>query len=71
MINVLPSEEIIEQRIKRLREAKGVSQEKAASDLGISHSAYTKYENNGLRPKDETKVKIANYYGVTVQELFY
>lgn len=70
-MTILPSEEIIEERLKSLRKAKGVSQEEVARAIGISFSAYTKYENNGLRPKDSTKIKIAEYYGVTVDELFY
>lgn len=39
--------------------------------VGIGRSALNNYEL-GLRiPRDEIKVKLANYYGKSVQELFF
>lgn len=42
-----------------------------ASDVGISLSAIAMYEIGARVPRDEIKVKLANYYGVSVQELFF
>lgn len=42
-----------------------------AQDLGISHSAYVKYERNERVPRDELKKKIALYFGETVQSIFF
>ena len=42
-----------------------------AAELGISRAALSNYELDKRRPKDEMKVKIAEFYGVTVTELFF
>lgn len=42
-----------------------------AKDLGISSSTLAMYETGKRVPRDETKVKIANYYDVDLVELFY
>ena len=47
------------------------SQAKVATDLGISISALSMYENNQRIPRDEIKLLIAQYYGKTVQEIFF
>lgn len=38
---------------------------------GITQSALSNYENGIRVPRDATKVVLANYYGVTVESLFY
>lgn len=47
------------------------SRSKAAREIGISVSRLGNYEYGKRVPNDEAKVLLANYYGVTVQELFY
>ncbi len=47
------------------------SRVRVASDLGISVSAYTKYERNERIPRDEVKERIAKYYGKSVQNIFF
>lgn len=44
---------------------------KVAKDLGISRSALIKYENDERVPRDEIKKKIAEYYGRTIQFIFF
>ena len=56
-------------KLKELRGDK--SQLKVANDLGITKSALAMYERNKRVPRDEIKVRIADYYGVTVQFLFF
>ena len=57
---------------KRLIELRGdKTREKVCVDLEISYSALQSYEMGARVPKDELKIKIANYYGVTVQSIFY
>ena len=56
-------------KLKELRGDK--SQLKVANDLGITKSALAMYERNERVPRDEIKVRIADYYGVTVQFLFF
>lgn len=50
---------------------KDLSREKIANDLGISMSALAMYEQGNRIPRDEIKIKIALYFGKTVQEIFF
>ncbi len=61
--------ELIGKKLIGLRGEK--SRERVAYDLGISVSAVTMYELGARIPRDELKKKIAEYYGVTVGELFF
>ena len=54
---------------RRLRGTK--RRDDVAKDLGISSSTLAMYETGKRIPRDETKVKIANYYDVDLVELFY
>lgn len=57
---------------KRLAALRGnKSQETIARDNGISTSAYIKYERGERIPRDELKIKLAQYHGVSVQDLFF
>lgn len=47
------------------------SQEVMAKELNITKSSLAMYERNERIPRDEVKVRIAKYFGKTVQELFY
>lgn len=54
-----------------LREKKGVTQSEVASALGLTRAAVSQYEAGARIPADEIKVKIADYFGTTVQDIFY
>ena len=57
---------------EKLRELRGCrTASGVAKDLGISRSALCKYEADERIPKDETKIKIAKYYGKSVQSIFF
>ena len=47
------------------------TQEEISKELGITKSSYAMYERGERTPRDEVKVRISKYYGVSVQELFY
>lgn len=47
------------------------TQKEVATDLGISTSALAMYEQGHRIPRDEIKVMIADYYGKSVQEIFF
>lgn len=47
------------------------SREQVAADIGVSCSAIQMYENGQRIPRDKIKVKIADYYQVSVDELFF
>lgn len=57
---------------KRLKSLRGdKSRDKVAQEVGISSSALGMYENNSRIPRDGVKKKLADYYHVTVQQLFF
>lgn len=47
------------------------TQEEIAAILGITKSSWAMYERDERVPRDEVKIRIANFFGTTVQELFY
>lgn len=57
---------------ERLVAARGNrKREEVAAAVGVSLSAIAMYESGGRVPRDETKIKLADYYHTTVQELFF
>ncbi|MRX54796.1 helix-turn-helix domain-containing protein [Bacillus idriensis] len=57
---------------KKLLELRGdESREEVSSAIKISVSALQMYENGQRIPRDEIKVKLAEYYQTTVQEIFF
>ena len=56
----------------KLRELRGSkTQQEAAEGIGITKSALAMYERDERVPRDEVKVRIADYYGVSVLFLFF
>ena len=47
------------------------SQDEVAKAIGISKSALSMYENGSRVPRDEIKVRLANYYKKSVQHIFF
>lgn len=60
---------LIGQKLVELRADK--SQEEVARDLGVSVSAIGMYERGERIPRDEIKIKIANYFNQNVQSIFF
>lgn len=56
-------------RMKEIRERKGISQRQAALALNLSPTVYNRYENGIREPSNALLLVIADYYGVTVDEL--
>lgn len=58
---------------RRLREARGVhrTQEDVAAAVGVSPAAISQYERGERIPEDRIKLALAEYFGQTVQELFF
>lgn len=54
-----------------LRKKKGESQAKAAQQIGISQSMLAMLEAGERRGGDDTKVKVAQYYGESVDNIFF
>ena len=62
----------IENVSRILRNLRGEKSQKAiAADIGLTKSAWALYERGDRTPKEEIKIKIAEYFGKTVQEIFF
>lgn len=59
------------EKLKLLREEKGISVDEMATELDLTRQAIYNYENNIRIPRDEIKVKIAKYYNKSVGEIFF
>ncbi len=57
----------INKAIQKLRRAKKITQSEAAEQLGVSLSAYQKYERDkdSLLPSLEMVIRMADFYGTT------
>lgn len=58
------------EKIKELRNRDGRTQENLADALGVTNQAVSRWEKNGSYPDMEMIPSIANYFGVTIDELF-
>lgn len=52
-------------RLRSLREAKGLTQQKVADDLNIKRENLSNYERSKREPDYEMLKKLADYYGVS------
>ncbi len=57
------------EHLKELRQAKGVSQQTVGDYLDITRQAYSNYENDNRDPDNETLLKLAEFFGVSVDAL--
>lgn len=61
---------MIGERLRKLRKAKGMTQEQVAAHLNAAKSTVSQYENNVNEPDLQTLVKLADLFGVSVDYLF-
>lgn len=57
------------EQLKKLRG--DMSQDAISKAIGVTKSSWAMYERGERVPRDEVKIKIANYFGKTVQEIFF
>ena len=57
-------------KIKVLRKQRGITQEQLANAIGISFQAVSKWENNIALPDITMAPVLANFFGVSMDELF-
>ncbi len=60
----------IGKKLKELRKTEGLTQQQLADKLQISRVNYTRYETNAARPDYETLIKLADFYDVSLDEIF-
>lgn len=58
-------------KLKALRAGKKKTQQQAADDMKITKSSLAMYEKDNRVPRDEVKVVIANYYGESIESIFF
>lgn len=64
-----PNRKEIGLRIKTLRGDR--SQSEVAKALGVTSMAISRYENGERTPPDSMKVAMANYFGCSVESIFF
>ena len=62
---------IIGERLLNLRTEKNVSREEEALAVGVSSSAVAMYETGRRIPRDTVKLRIAEYFGESIESIFF
>lgn len=57
------------ERLKKLREEKGIIQEDLGKIVNLSKANISKYEKNIIEPNNETLTLLANYFDVSIDYL--
>lgn len=61
----------IGKRIQNMRKQRKLTAEDLGKALNISSSAVNMYESGQRIPRDEVKIKIADFFGIPVETIFY
>lgn len=57
------------ERLRLLRKEQNLPQEKTAAEIGVGFSTYRRYETGERVPDADVLVRIADFYGVTLDYL--
>ncbi|MBD3637256.1 MAG: helix-turn-helix domain-containing protein [Crocinitomicaceae bacterium] len=60
---------MIGDNLKLLRKRRKLSQEEIASELGLTRSSYSGYENGVAEPNLSTLIKFSNFYNISLDKL--
>lgn len=60
---------VFNERLKILRLEKKLTQEKAAKEIGVPLRSYNRLESDGAKTYYDTLLRIADYYGVSLDWL--
>lgn len=61
---------LIGKKLKELRISEKLTQAELATKLNISRVNYTRYETDKARPDYETLIKIADFYDISLDDIF-
>ena len=56
-------------RLKELRKARGISQQKLAIDLNMNQNSISRYENGQREADYKTLIMLADYFNISVDYL--
>lgn len=65
----MPSKRVVGERLKKLRGRRSLAT--VARDLSCTPMAVSLWERGLRMPRDETKIRIAQYYNRSVASIFY
>lgn len=60
---------MLNENIKKLRLARGISQVELAGELNVSKQCVSNWENDNIQPSVEMLVKLARFFGVSTDYL--
>jgi transcriptional regulator with XRE-family HTH domain len=60
---------MLNENIKQLRQARGISQVELAKELNVTKQCVSNWENDNIQPSVEMLVKLAKFFGVTTDFL--
>ncbi|MBE6067952.1 MAG: helix-turn-helix transcriptional regulator [Clostridium lundense] len=58
-------------KLKLLRAERGITQDELAKILGITRPALSNIETGKFSPKGRLVIKIANYFGIPAEQIFF
>lgn len=67
--HLLGEMEMLAERLRELREARGLTQTRLAEMLAVSPRVYNRWEMGAATPRFDTVVQLADLLGVTLDEL--
>lgn len=59
----------MESKLKKIRQERGISQEKCARDIGISVRTLQRYENGEYNATIYSLAQLSKYFNVSIEEL--
>lgn len=67
----IKEEDTVKNRLEELRKERGIKQEDLASALEVSRQTIGSLENGRYNPSILLAFKIARYFGMTIEEIFF
>lgn len=61
---------LIGKKLKELRKNENLTQQELSYILNVSQANYARYETDTTRPNYETLIAIADFYNITLDEIF-
>lgn len=58
-------------KVRELREGRGLTQKELADALGVTQQAVQQYEHGTIKPTVTTAIAMAEFFGCSVQDIFF
>lgn len=70
-MNSYVSDEVVGKRLRDLRKKRSLTLKEASQELEIAENTLCSYEKGTRHPKAKTMVELANFYNVSIQDIFF